>query len=979
LPSSFDISDKRIKIVVLSVFFLSGLSALIYQVVWMRMLTLVFGTTVFAATTVITVFMAGLGAGSYCFGRFVDKRADSINLLKLYALLEGGIGLYCLFTPWAFSGLDVIYGYIYALSEVNFYLFSIARFFFSSLILFIPTMLMGATLPVISRFYIRQNSALGRGIGRLYGLNTLGAVVGVLIPAFILIPTVGVRASLFFAVAVNLIIAAVTWYCSRSIPTSEDAAELEVEASGKDDGSSFIIPSRNIRLVVLSAFALSGFASLAYEVAWFRILSMTIGSTIYAFAVMLATFLMGLALGSYVVSFFIDRIKAPLRVFAFIELMIGVAVVAAIPLFGKLPLVFMSFLEHMGVNFWGFQAVNFLTAFIAIIVPTLLMGASFPLVVRIITGGLNHLGGNIGKLYGLNTLGGVLGSFLAGFVFLPFFGIQTTIISMAALNVTLGCVLLFYAAGVPALFKRGAVMASVLLLIVAIILPRWDRVLMSSGPHYYAGRYMEAFKGEGLQRMLDEDVEVLYYNEGITGTTSVLRGWGTMSLGINGKGTAAVPGDVFIHNMTGILPLMLHSSPRSALLVGLGSGVTLGAMEHFPLNEVDTVEISAEVLEASRLFDSYNHNALEDNRLKVMVDDGRSYLANTSKSYDVIINEPSVPLSTDAATLFTKEFYELAKKRLNTGGIFCQWLRSFNLPSDDLRALLRSFSEVFPDTSLWMYEPGVVLLIGKADDSLSFDFSSLIKHFNDPTVIRLLEELGIASLENILKGFTMDAATIKEFVKGAALNTDDRPLVEFATARSLFYSDKSGNYNVIAQAQPVVRLPMSGMVKELEGDGHHLPFFGLDSSLSDDWHLTYTGFSVKNKLIDLPKLKKLNKPAVITKDIESLVEWSREGSALELRVKGAKTEPLTGAALSVQLGSSASEGLMAEGVVESDGREVLWRLDSKDGTPRVVFTWDCSDNGLRYAGSFSPAPDTGKEAIKIVEEVVEGLRCASNE
>lgn len=980
---------------VLVAFFLSGLSALVYEVVWMRMLTLAFGTTVFAVSTVVTVFMAGLAIGSYSFGRWVDKKAGTLNTLKLYALLEGGIGLYCLFTPWAFSNLDVLYAHIYRLADINFYLFSLIRFLLSFAVLIIPTVLMGATLPVISKYFVTRTDTLGRGVGTLYGLNTFGAVIGVLVTAFVLIPVVGVRAALLTAVVLNLGIALSMYF----LASSEGAAVPERppqpgkkkrKYAGRERAGP--LDPRRLALLVTAAFAASGLASLAYEVSWFRILSMTIGNTVYAFSVMLAIFLLGLALGSYLISFFIDRIKDRLRAFAFMELLIGLSAVALIPLFGNLPLAFMGLVASFGFEFWAIQSVNFLTAFLAIIVPTLLMGATFPLVVRIMTDDLGYLGRRIGSLYAVNTLGGVAGSFLAGFFFIPLIGVQTTIIFMVGINLAVGCALLFASTYASTILKRVVAVATLTVLIASFFLPQWDRALLSSGVYLYGGQYMRFYKEGEFQRGVRERGEIIYYDEGITGTAAVIERPGNMVLSVNGKGIADTMNDTFGHTLLGSLALMLHPQPRSAILIGLGSGVTLGAMERFPLEEVEAVEISQEVVGASRLFKEYNYNALEDGRLKLIVDDGRTYLSYMDKRYDVIVSQPSVPWMSGAANLYTREFYEAARKGLKPGGIVCQWIQAYNMELDDMKALLRTFQEVFPHATLWEFDVGNILLIGSTDP-LTIPYDNLARRFDDPSIRGMMEDIGIGSVEMFVGGFTMDADSLKEFTSGASLNTDNRPLIEFSAPRSLYKSTAAENYNELVAFLPFARPKVSGMVEEAEG-GLRVPLFMLETNLSDRWRLNYAGFSIKNDPIE----KHAGVKTFISKGVMTFIDWHRRGLRprapdvelekyvkerfatkgegwLRLRTEARGTEKIAEPEFFILLSKTAGGALMDTGRAELNGHIFLWMINEREGKPVLTFTWHCTENGLRYIGQFSPAPGEKAELDGLLDEILEGFKC----
>lgn len=996
MTNSRAIDARILKTLILAAFFLSGVSALIYQVVWMRMLTLTFGTTVFAVTTVVTVFMAGLAIGSFYFGRWVDQRAEKDGLLKLYALLEGGIGLYCLFTPWAFSHLELLYGYIYTLADINFYLFSFIRFFFSLLILITPTVLMGATLPVLSKYIVTHKETVGKNVGMLYGLNTFGAVFGVLLTAFVLIPSWGVKESLFTAVFLNILIAAGIYYAARRTgdkPGSAPAPAISrKERRRKQKLEGKPLPNYIYRLILL-AFAASGFAALAYEVAWFRILSMTIGNSVYAFSMMLATFLLGLALGSYVFAFFIDRVQERLRAFAIMEILIGISVIGLTPLFGKLPLAFMGILQHFTFDFWAFQVVNFLTAFIAIIIPTLLMGAIFPLVVRVITDDPGRLGRNVGSLYALNTIGGVLGSFLAGFFFIPFLGVQNTLFLMAALSLCVGVLLLFYSQA-SALLKRGGAVISVIVLLSALLFPSWDRVLLTSGVYLYAGNVMGFFKRGDFMKGLKEVNDVIYYDEGITGTTAVVKRFENLVLSVNGKGIADIKRDPVTFKVLGALPLMLHRAPQNALLIGVGSGITLGAMERFPLKEIEAVEISPEVVEASRLFSAYNYNALEDKRLKLIVDDGRTHLTYSDKLYDVIVSQPSVPWMPGASNLYTREFYEEAKRSLKPGGILTQWIQAYRMESEDVKTLMRSFQEVFPHTTMWTYKVGSILLLGSREP-LSVPYDKVIKSFADPRISGMMKSIGIVSPEMLLGGFTLDEESLQDFVGDGILNTDNRPVIEFSGPKSLYKYTGVKNYNEMAEYAPFVRPEVSGMVQELDG-GQRIPAFKVESFLGDRWAMTYAGVSVKNSIIGEVKAPEIPR---VAKGIMTLVEWKRSGSpagisgvetgkpvkgesrirgegSLRLRAVATGTEALDGPALAALVSRSVRGREAGRGETSIEGRPFLWAMDERGHERILHFSWHCSGNAMRYIGTFIPAPSGDELLNEVIGEISGGFKCA---
>lgn len=979
MTNSRAIDARTLKTLILAVFFLSGISALIYQVVWMRMLTLTFGTTVFAVSTVVTVFMAGLGFGSYYFGHWVDKKSESLNLLKLYALLEVGIGLYCFFTPWLFAHIDLIYGYIYQLADINFYLFSFIRFFFSLLILIIPTVLMGATLPVLSKYLVTHKEGVGKNVGMLYGLNTFGAVIGVSLTAFVLIPFWGVKESLFTAVFLNFLIAAGVYYAARR--AAEDKAgpapaisRKEKRRKHKAEGKA--LPAYVYRLVLI-AFAVSGFASLAYEVAWFRILSMTIGNSVYAFAVMLGTFLFGIALGSYLLSFYSDRIKDRLAAFGFMEIAIGVSVIALIPLFGQLPLAFMELVMQFGLDFWALQTVNFLTAFLVILVPTLIMGMTFPLAVRLLTEDVQRIGGNIGVLYAGNTLGGVAGSFLAGFFFIPFFGVQTTVAALAALNIGIGVLLIFNTPHLSLFLKKGVMVVGLILALGAFLLPTWDRSLLMSGPYFKAEHYVEPYQKGVLAETLKQSSQILYYQEGITGTVAVVQRRGNLHLLVNGKGIADARSDIFGHTLLGGLPMMLHPRPESALLVGLGSGVTLGAMERFPLREIEAVEISPGVVEASRYFSRHNYNALEDPRLKLVVDDGRIHLANSSKRYDVIVSQPSVPWMGSAANLYTREFYEAARNHLTEEGIISQWIQAYNMAPEDLKTLLRTFQEVFPHTSLWTYKVGNIFLLGSMQP-LQVPYERIDERFNAPDIEGLMARVGVDSLERFLGGFTLDERALAHFVGDAPLNTDYKPIIEFSAPRNFFSPTRLGNYNEMAEFAPFARPPLTELV--VEKDGYEwLPLLKLESYLGDEWHLVDAALKIKNAPIDT----NVRGRPYVGKGVMKFVEWQVPGfqqediGRLRIRVAEQGLKAMSQSELWDRLSRTEKGQRLDAGRTTLSNQPFVWSITEGQEKRVMQLTWHCPENGLRYLGKMS-LPSTGEvEVGRYIDDITAGFRCAS--
>jgi predicted membrane-bound spermidine synthase/Tfp pilus assembly protein PilF len=582
-------------------FFFSGAAGLIYQVVWTRMLTQIFGNTTYAIATVLAAFMAGLAIGSYLFGQIADRGK---NDFMLYGLLEAGVGVYGFAVPWLFAMAQKIYGPIFGLNETYPFIFNLVLFCLSFLLLVFPTLLMGATLPVLSRFYVRSFAQFGRRVGDLYATNTLGAVIGCAAAGFFLIPTLGMRATVFVAAGVNLVIALLILIVDR-LRRKELAEPLPQVAAEDRPASPAEASPLWLPWILLISFGLSGFASLVYENAWTRALTLVIGSSIYSFTTMLVTFLIGLALGGFLYARFFGEREARLSTFGLIELYVGLAAAATIPLFERLPLIFVRLLQGFGDTFTVFLSLQMFLSALVMFVPTVLLGMTFPLVARLFTQSLYRVGSGVGNSYAANTVGAVLGAFAGGFILIPNIGVQNTILFAVILNLFIGCVLVF-ADPRMALVPRFALGAVVLVLavLVPLRLPRWDQHILTSGVTIYYDRY-EGLPTNSLRLEEMRRDDVLFYREGLTTTVSVHRIPGSEYIYFksNGKIDGSY-GDALSQLMTSYIPMLLHPRAEQALTIGLGSAMSAKALATFDtLKEIEVIEIEPAMIEASRFFD----------------------------------------------------------------------------------------------------------------------------------------------------------------------------------------------------------------------------------------------------------------------------------------------------------------------------------------------------------------------------------------
>ncbi|MGE5848684.1 MAG: fused MFS/spermidine synthase, partial [Candidatus Methylomirabilota bacterium] len=463
-------------------FFLSGAIGLLYEVVWARMLTQIFGNTTHAIATVLAAFMAGLALGSYVFGRLVDAGR---NAFLAYGLLEGGVGLYGLLIPTLFALTQRAYAHLYGLMDVSYTVFSLVLFLLTFVVIVIPTALMGATLPVLSRFCVTRIASLGRRVGDLYAINTLGAVVGCALTGFSLIATLGLRGTVRLGAILNLAIAAlivllVAAFRIRENPHGDSGVEPAPSPPGGGKRSRH-------ELALLGGFALSGVAAMVYENAWVRALTLVIGMSTYSFTIMLTTFLVGLGLGSLTYARWLGGRGIGFAGFGVLQLLIALSALTTIPLFERLPLVFLRLRHGFGDSFQQFLTIQVLLSALVMILPTLLLGATFPVVARIYTRNLAVVGRSVGTAYASNTLGAILGAFLGGFLFIPTIGVQYSIALGVVLNGVVGVLLVALDPEVQPVRRLAAVGAMLGVSMAAFLgFGTWDKGVMTSGVAIYA-------------------------------------------------------------------------------------------------------------------------------------------------------------------------------------------------------------------------------------------------------------------------------------------------------------------------------------------------------------------------------------------------------------------------------------------------------------------------------------------------------------
>jgi len=785
-----EITGQGSKPVILLFLLLSGSCGLIYEIVWMKMLTLVIGNTVFAITTVLTAFMGGLALGSHLAGRLEGRIKQP---LKIYGLLEGGIGVYALLLPILIAGTEPFFRVVYQNIGASFYVFSLLRFVVCGLLLLVPTILMGATLPVLSKYFVANPSRLGGTVGLLYGVNTLGAVLGSFGAGFVLIPALGISWTIYTAALINILIAAlILWrFKDKGLPQLPADSHTVKTKKQKQKTAPEIIPENPpaVTRAVMAAVGLSGLAAMIYQIAWTRIISLSIGSSVYAFSLIVTAFICGLALGSLVITPFIDRRKDRVLMLALLQGAIGLSALGIIHVLGSLPVYAVRYLFNASYSFNYVQLVEFAAIFGLVLVPTFMMGATVPVAVKICTTDVRQVGKFFGNVYAVNTLGAIIGSFAAGFILIPWLGARNSLLMAVAMNI-LTAGLLFLLAPTPALPRRvlGAVVTAAVALGVWYPLAAWDTTILTSGPYLYAGAYksISAAKKVDLEAAMQEGRETLFFKEGLHAVVTVLKTpEGDRLLQVNGKTDASARGDAPTQLMVGHLPLLLHQKVENVLVIGLGSGMTLGAVQRHPIKAVDVVEIEPAVVEASGYFKDFTGDVLNDPRVSLIAGDGRNHLALTSRQYDVIISEPSNPWVSGQANLFSREFFELAKKRLRESGVMCQWVQAYSMSSTDFKTIVHTFDTIFPHVTVWEASLGGDYVLIGAPKDLQVDYPELLDRLDDKSIRSDLAKIKTWDPATFFNKLVITGKAVAEYTRDAPLHTDDNNRLAYSAPKAL--------------------------------------------------------------------------------------------------------------------------------------------------------------------------------------------------
>lgn len=724
-------------------FFLSGAAGLVYEIVWGRLLVLVFGSTTNSFVAVISAFLGGLAIGSLIFGKFVDSFSTK-KLIKIYSLLEIGVGLTAISTLVLIPTLKNFYTLFSDGSEVTLSLLMI-KFFLSIVILLAPTILMGATLPTLVALIKNQFKDIGKAVSVLYALNTFGATLGVLTAAYIMIELFGLRNTVLIAAAVNILIGIVANFINikeqrmKSKKTILNRINLSLTAKTK---------------IIILFFSISGLISIAYEILWSRILTPTLGTFVYAFASVLALYLVGIAIGSYAYPNFAKFAKSKYLAFAICELGIGAFAILSV------------LLTHKFVVDNVFRVATF------VLPSTIFMGLTFPVIISLIDP-TKTAGRVVGISYFGNTIGSIIGGFIASFLLIPTFGSSPSVIILSLLNFTVAFI--FINQEKKYIFFKNLFLTSTFLLIVA-------------------GSYLLIFKKDRLYekitdwRILDakfNSYEYSFKEDEVASTLAYKNPKANdQRLIIDGVATTSKVAETKI---MAHLPIALHPNPQDVLVIAFGMGSTYRSSLSYGIR-TDAVELVPSVPKLISFFHENGNSVLTDPNGKVIINDGRNYAFLTNKKYDIVIIDPPPPFNASGTTvLHSKEFYEDLSKILNPNGIVAQWIYYWSAQQDDIEMALKSFIEVFPYVEVFRTERGVGgLFVQGSHSPIQYSEEKLTKHKSIPRADADIKEINSETDLSKLIEHVSDKQTLARELQNVPVLNDAHPRTEYFFLRHKF-------------------------------------------------------------------------------------------------------------------------------------------------------------------------------------------------
>lgn len=780
-------------------FLLSGIAALIYEILWVRFFALCIGSTIYSASAVTAAYMGGLAIGAYMPGRYSDAARSPLKYYALFEALIGAYGLAFLYFSHSIDAAGV------ALSGIA------AKFAFVMAVLAVPTILMGATLPFISAAYVRMFAPANRefSVSLLYGVNALGGVIGIFLAGFYLIFLYGNAITTFIAAAGNFLVAAMALYISRGAELPADARAAAPGRPSRSAGDGSDGGSRAVVYASFAAFFVTGFCALALEIVLARLLVLIIGTSTYAFSLILMAYICGIPAGSILVPLLMRR---PPRAAAFgvVLMLLGVASILTIPLLSAAPFVFLKIFSAYHADFSTFMTVEYMLCLSILMFPATLSGYAFTCALGSVRAAAITIGRDVASLYFFNTIGSVLGAIAAPFLLIKNLGLQNSIITISLLYLAAGAALTFISdTGRRIKLIRAGVLTACYAAIF-IFAGELDMDIISAGVHYHP----EKFAGRTTKEIVDyiKKDRRIYLAEGVDSTVGIYAKHEVVFLKINGKTDASTGWyDMNTQVLLAHLPMMLARNNRRVVVIGLGAGVTAGAALKYGPDLLECVEINPNVIEGARFFNRISGLDFNAPNFRIVEEDALTHIKTSKTEYDVIISEPSNPWIAGIASLFTYEHFSACRERLSKDGLMCQWLQLYSMSKEDFIRILVTYQKVFPNATLWYSSWGDALIIATKSD-YDFDFNVIKKRFEIQEVKKQLNLIEIFSTEALLAHQVLDAETLASLPQKyphIKINTHEHQILEFSAPINYYNQNSEQISNALMSLQKEDRLYLS--------------------------------------------------------------------------------------------------------------------------------------------------------------------------
>ena len=780
--------------VLLAVLFLTAFSSLVYELVWTRELSYIFGSTALAASSVLAVFMGGLALGSLYAGRILESRlfvrrgrAGCFRQPHIFlATLQLIIGITCILTLFAIKGTSQLQYWLFAfVGEQATFVMKVLLFMLTSCVLIVPTFFIGIAFPIVVQLYHGQQELVGKSVGRCYWIDTLGASLGILLAAFYLVEQFGFLRTSIIASLLNVLTGLCAFLFFRG--TDSQVEQRSVEPAPKATSAGQTLNAQ----VICFLFFLSGFAALVLEVLWIRHWGLIYGSGLHGFAMVVVVFLLGLSFGGLFYDVCLKNIRNQVLLFSLLELALGASAVIITALFPHLEKLFLVIYGEVE-SYAAFMVALGFVCFLVLLIPTMLMGMTLPALCAV-NASQQQVATDVGRLYAVNSFGALAGSFCAGFIIIPALGLSTSSFIVAAIYVFVAFAFLFCFSEPHLRLRRTTLAFMLILVLTGFVFAGLHKQNHLYAGVFYAGPTYETNAYETYARMQRAASKMLRFKkEGVYGQIAAYGIGLNMVLNNNGRIDSATTSETRPYQtMLGIIPMLIHEKPSRVLNIGLGAGWTVSAVvQHTPVESVDCVEINPLIVEVNKkVFFAYNNDVLNHAKLNIIVNDGRNYVANTRKTYDVIISEPPEFWFAGVSALFTKEFYAHALEALNAGGLLCQWFPTYEITERDYKIALKTIKAIFPYT----YEFSMSKLTNDTYESFvvmasreEIDVEARLAHlklmYQDP------EDKNVLSFVNKMEAiFTRDHDALSTYVADVdQVNTDDLPVLEFGASRDRF-------------------------------------------------------------------------------------------------------------------------------------------------------------------------------------------------